>query len=126
MMRGKHTSITQDPNLSRSEIADLFSAADAAWTRQIDHVFRANSTINDPYIALIAQQDIDMITTAMDDTVTGSANAARPLNVNPDGLPLTYRTATHGTDSADWLTAKDTEWDRFLETKTCHAIHLLI
>ena len=41
----------------------------------------------------------------MDDIVTGSANAARPLNVNSDGSPLTYRTATHGVDSADWLKA---------------------
>ena len=27
------------------------------------------------------------------------ANAATPLNVNPDGSPLTYRTATHGEES---------------------------
>ena len=61
----------------------------------------------------------------MDDTVTGSANAARPLNVNPDGSPLTYCTATHdGADSADWLKAEHTEWNRLLETKPCHAIHL--
>ena len=90
------------------KLPDLLSAADAAWARQIDHVSRANSTINEPYIAL-AQQDIDMINTAMDDTITGSTNAARLLNVNPDGLPLTYRTATHGADSADWLKAEDTE-----------------
>jgi hypothetical protein len=123
LVRCNDTSFAQDPQLSRSEITDLLSAADAAWTRQIDHVSRANSTINDPYIAL-AQHDIDMINTAMDDTVTGSANAAKPLNVNPNGSPLTYRTATHGIDSADWLKAEDTEWDRLLETKTCHAIHL--
>ena len=101
----------------------IFSDADAAWTQQIDHVSRANSTITDPYIAL-AQQDVHMLNTAMDDTDTGSANSARPLNVNPDGSPLTYRTATHGADSADWLKAEDTEWDRLLGTKTCHAIHL--
>ena len=65
-----------------------------------------------------------MINIAMDDTVKGSANAARPLNVNPDGSPLTYCTATHGADSADWLKAEHTEWDSLLETKTCHAIHL--
>jgi hypothetical protein len=65
-----------------------------------------------------------LINIAMDDTVKGSANAARPLNVNPDGSPLTYCTATHGADSADWLKAEHTEWDRLLETKTCHAIHL--
>ena len=73
LVRGNNTSITQNPHLSRSEIADHLSAADTAWTRQIDHVSRANSTTTDPYIVL-AQQDIDMITTAMDDTVTGSAN----------------------------------------------------
>ena len=123
LVRGNNTSITQDPHPSRSKIADLLSDADAAWTRQIDHVSRANSTITDPYIAL-AQQDVHMLNTAMDDTDTGSANSARPLNVNPDGSPLTYRTATHGADSADWLKAEDTEWDRLLGTKTCHAIHL--
>jgi hypothetical protein len=52
------------------------------------------------------------------------ANAATPLNVNPDGSPLTYRTATHGKESDQWKNAEDTEIDRLLTTTTMHAIHL--
>jgi hypothetical protein len=52
------------------------------------------------------------------------ANAATPLNVNPDGSPLTYRTATRGEESEQWKSAEDTEKDRLLETKTMHPIHL--
>ena len=52
------------------------------------------------------------------------ANAATPLNVNPDGSPLTYRTATRGEESEQWKNAEDTEKDRLLETKTMHPIHL--
>ena len=52
------------------------------------------------------------------------ANAVTPLNVNPDGSPLTYRTATHGDDSEKWKDAEDTEIDRLLTTKTMHPIHL--
>ena len=52
------------------------------------------------------------------------ANAATPLNVNPDGSPLTYRTATHGEESEKWKDEEDTEIDSLLETKTLHPIHL--
>ena len=47
-----------------------------------------------------------------------------PLNVNPDGSPLTYCTATHGSESADWHAAEAAEIDRLLDTTTMHAIHL--
>jgi hypothetical protein len=47
-----------------------------------------------------------------------------PLNVNSDGSPLTYRTATHGPESADWHAAEAAEIDRLLDTTTMHAIHL--
>ena len=50
--------------------------------------------------------------------------ATAPLNVNPDGSPLTYRTATHGPESEDWHTAEATEIDHLLATTTMHAIHL--
>jgi hypothetical protein len=51
-------------------------------------------------------------------------NAVAPLNVNPDGFPLTYRTATRVEKSEQWKNAEDTEIDRLLETKTMHLIHL--
>jgi hypothetical protein len=53
-----------------------------------------------------------------------SAYATMPLNVNPDSSPLTYRTATHGPESADWHAAEAAEIDRLLDTATMHAIHL--
>ena len=34
------------------------------------------------------------------------ANAATPLNVYPDGSPLTYRTATHGEESDKVISGK--------------------
>ena len=52
------------------------------------------------------------------------ANGATPLNVNPDGTPLTYQTATHGAERPHWKTAEDTEIDRLLATNTMHPIHL--
>ena len=64
LMRGNNSTITPTPNLSRSEVADLLSTADAIWYRQIDHVACVNSVSSDPYIAL-AQEDIDMVMTAM-------------------------------------------------------------
>ena len=36
------------------------------------------------------------------------ANAVAPLNVNPDGSPLTYRTATRVEKSEQWKNAEDT------------------
>ena len=47
-----------------------------------------------------------------------------PLKVNPDGSPLTFRTAKHGADRPQWQDAEDTEIDRLLATATMHAIHL--
>ena len=52
------------PTLTKSEVSDLLSSADAAWFGNIDHL--------------------------------AQANAAVLLNVNPDGSPLTFRTAKDG------------------------------
>ncbi len=52
------------------------------------------------------------------------ANAVTPLNVNPDGSPLSYKTATHGPDRPSWKDAEDAEFDRLLDTSTMHPIHL--
>jgi hypothetical protein len=52
------------------------------------------------------------------------ANAVTPLNVNPDGSPLSYRTATRGPDRPSWKEAEDAEFDRLLDTTTMHPIHL--
>jgi hypothetical protein len=35
--------------------------------------------------------------------------------VNPDGSPLTYRTATHGVERPHWKDAEDAEFDRLLD-----------
>ena len=80
------------PTLTRSEVAELLSAADAAWLQNVDHLARAN--------------------------------AAKPLNVNPDGSPLTYQSATHGAERPNWKNAEDAEIDRLLATATMHPIHL--
>jgi hypothetical protein len=58
------------------------------------------------------------------DDAPAYAYATAPLNVNPDGSPLTYRTATHDPESGDWLTAEAAEIDHLLATTTMHAIHL--
>ena len=51
-----------------------------------------------------------------------SANSATSLN--PDGSPLTFRTAVHGAERDSWKNAEDTEISRLLNTTTRHAIHL--
>ena len=45
------------------------------------------------------------------------------LNVNPDGSPLTFRTAVHGAERDSWKEAEDTEISRLIDTATMHAIH---
>jgi hypothetical protein len=52
------------------------------------------------------------------------ANAAVLLNVNPDGSPLTFRTAKDGPERPNWQDAEDAEIDRLLDTGTMHANHL--
>jgi hypothetical protein len=81
----------------------------------IDHIARANSS------TLLCEYPI---VTPPDNDSAPTPSVAPPLNVNPDGSPLTYRTATHGLDSANWQLAEDQEIDRLLQTKTMHPIHL--
>ena len=81
------------PTLTKSEVSDLLSAADAAWLGNIDHL--------------------------------AQANAAVLLNVNPDGSPLTFRTAKDGPERPNWQDAEDAEIDRLLHTSTMHGIHLV-
>eukprot|EP01036_Dinobryon_divergens_P061842 gene61842-biopygen29750 len=84
--------IISSPTLTRTDVTDLITAADAAWLSTVDHI--------------------------------AHANAAPTLNVNPDGSPLTYRTATHGAERPHWKDAEDAEFDRLLDTGTMHPIHL--
>ena len=49
---------------------------------------------------------------------------ATPLNLNPDGSPLTWKSARTGPNSDDWWVSKDNEWRRlFTLTETCVAVH---
>jgi hypothetical protein len=70
-----------------------------------------------------AQQDIKRVLTDTTENIS-FVNVARPLNVNLDGTPLTFRTVMHGPERPDWKDAEDTEWNRLLGTNTCHPIHL--
>ena len=108
------------PHLTRLEVANFLSVADAAWLRNTDHLARAN--------AASVIERFECTDLFDDDSEIGNAPAnayaTAPLNVNPDGSPLTYRTATHGPESEDWQTAEAAEIDRLLDTTTMHAIHL--
>jgi Reverse transcriptase (RNA-dependent DNA polymerase) len=46
-----------------------------------------------------------------------------PLNLAPDGSPLTYRTAKAGPDAAHWLQAEIEELDRLIDSDTILPIH---
>jgi hypothetical protein len=52
------------------------------------------------------------------------ANAVAPLNVNPDGSPLTFQTAVRGIERPNWKMAEDIEISRLLDTTTMHPILL--
>ena len=51
------------------------------------------------------------------------ANGAVSLNSNPDGSPLTFRSALNGPNQQQWKAAEDAEISRLLDTKTMHPIH---
>ena len=93
IVQGDNDTINSVSHLSRSEVAELISSATAAWCSTIDHVARANSTTSETYIASV-QKDITH------DNIN-SIPVARPLNVNLDGTPLTFRTAMHGPERPD-------------------------
>ena len=108
------------PPLTPSEVADLLSVADKAWLRNTDHLARANSA------SIIERFECtDLLDDASDvDSDLVGEYATMPLNVNPDGSPLTYRTATTDAESKDWNDAEEAEIDLLIVTTTMRAIHL--
>ena len=58
------------------------------------------------------------------DPSLAASTSDTPLNLNPDGSPLTWKSARQGPNQEDWWKAKDVEWDRlFTLTQTCIAVH---
>jgi len=105
------------------ELTDLLSVAAAAVFQYDDQLARSTVTL--------LQHTRNLINSALDELEHGqtidhlvSANSAVSLNVNPDGSPLTFRTAVHGAERESWKDAEDTEISRLLDTSTMHAIHL--
>ena len=49
--------------------------------------------------------------------------APPPLNLSPDGSPLTYKNAKLGTDALHWLLAESEEFTRLFTSKTLRPIH---
>ena len=89
------------------------------------------STVPQPPVPTFARSAVTDLLAAAADAAwltnidhIASVNSAAVLNVNPDGSPLTYRTAKHGAERSDWQGAEDSEWDRLFDTTTCHGIHL--
>ena len=64
-----------------------------------DHLVRANAA---SIIERFECTDLLDDDTSDVDLNLVDAYATMPLNVNPDGSPLTYRTATTGAESKDW------------------------
>ena len=135
IVHGDNDTLTSAANLTRSEIVDLLSAAAAAGFRTIDHLAFAAAASDFACPLWLAVDDPvpdSESTTPTDDPTyhlhninhLAHANAAAPLNVNPDGSPLTFRTATRGIDRPSWKVAEDTEISRLVTTKTMHPIHL--
>jgi len=134
IVQGDNATIIASANLTRSEIADLLSAATAAGFRTTDHLacVAAASAFACPSWPITVDHAPDSISNAPTDPTyqlhnishLAHANAAAPLNVNPDGSPLTFRTATRGIDRPSWKVAEDTEISRLLTTSTMHPIHL--
>ena len=59
------------------------------------------------------------VCTALSRTL-GQANAA--LNLNPDGSPLTYRSALHGPNGAHWRQEEGNEICKLIDTETIHPV----
>lgn len=61
------------------------------------------------------------------DTATSQTHPAistlSPLNLAPDGSPLTYRKATTGPNAIQWLQAEEEEFDRLIASNTIRPIH---
>ena len=135
IIQGDNATITASATLTRSEIADLLSAATAAGFRTTDHLAyaAAASDFACPPWPLTPDHTPDSVPITSTAPTYHSHNinhlahtnaVVTPLNVNPDGSPLTFRTATRGIDRPSWKVAEDTEISRLLTTKTMHPIHL--
>ena len=113
------------------ELTDLLSVATVAVFQNDDHLARSTVTLALATSDQLLQHTRNLIHSALDELEHGqtihhlaSANSAISLNVNPDGSPLTFRTAVHGAERESWKDAEDTEISRLLDTSTMHAIHL--
>ena len=119
-------------NCSESqELMDLISVATTAVFQNDDHLARATVTLAPTTTEQLLDHTRNQIQTAVEEienynTINhlASANSAASLNVNPDGSPLTFRTAVHGAERDSWKNAEDIEISRLLDTTTMHAIHL--
>jgi hypothetical protein len=113
------------------ELTDLLSVATNAVFQNDDHLARATVTLAPTTTEQLLDHTRNQIQTADEElenynTINhlASANSAASLNVNPDGSPLTFRTAVHGAERDSWKNAEDIEISRLLDTTTMHAIHL--
>ena len=88
---------------------------------EFEHAFSAPILTKSEVSALLAASDAAWLTTI---DHLAQANAAAPLNVNPDGSPLTFQTAKRGAERPNWQDAEDFEIDRLIDTTTMHGIHL--
>ena len=121
------------PNCSARPYSPVFSSTPCLHPQLLwlfCHNCPATSQPTQPPILPCCSAVVDLLAAAADvawltniDHIS-PANGAKVLNVNPDGSPLTYRTAKHGAERSDWQGAEDTEWDRLFDTTTCHGIHL--
>ena len=91
------------------------SAAAAAIFRTKDHFVRVAD-------ASASECPVSQLSYSTDHIA--HANAVAPLNVNPDGSPLTFQTAIRGIERPNWKMAEDTEISRLLDTATMHPIQL--
>ena len=132
IIRGDNDTISA-ANLNRAEVAELLSAAATAGFRTTDHLARAAAA--SAFECPLRQVMADYASASASSTCPAPtylsytidhlahANAAAPLNVNPDGSPLTFQTAIRGVDRPSWKIAEDTEVSRLLDTTTMHPIH---
>ena len=87
------------------ELTDLISVATTAVFQNDDHLARATVTLAPATTEQLLHHTRNLIQRAVEELERGnmidhlaSANSATSLNVNPDGSPLTFRTAIHGAE----------------------------
>jgi hypothetical protein len=98
------------------ELTDLLSVATVVVFQIDDHPARSTVTLALATSDQLLQHTKNLIHSALDELEHGksihhlaSANSAVSLNVNPDGSPLTFRTAVHGAERESWKDTEDTE-----------------